>query len=165
MDRTKITETLLNFHCPRFEELPEMDLYLEQVLTLVNTRLMPILAEPVTGAMITNYVKNGAVPSPNKKKYTREHLVYIIVTSILKPVIPIQQIGRFFNIQKKTYPVEVAYDYFCTEYENAIKSTFLFTGEAMPRIETKLTDETILLRAVVLSAVNRLYAEKLYFNI
>lgn len=163
MERKEKIEAVLKFHCPRYEELPNMDLYLEQVLNFVNQSLEPIQSEPVTGAMISNYAKNKATPAPVKKKYTRDHLVYIIVSTLLKQVFTLQQISHFFEIQKKTYPLSVAYNYFCNEYENALESTFCFTGEAMPRIETRLTDQTILVRAVVLSAANRVYVEKTYF--
>lgn len=163
MERKEKIEAVLKFHCPRYEELPNMDLYLEQVLNFVNQSLEPIQSEPVTGAMISNYAKNKATPAPVKKKYTRDHLVYIIVSTLLKQVFTLQQISHFFEIQKETYPLSVAYNYFCNEYENALESTFCFTGEAMPRIETRLTDQTILVRAVVLSAANRVYVEKTYF--
>lgn len=163
MDRSQIVKSVLNFHCPRYEELPGMELYLDQMLTFANAALSPILSESVTGAMINNYVKNKSIPSAVKKRYNREHMAYLIVTTLLKQVFTLQQIAVFLEIQRETYPLEVAYNYFCSEYENALESTFRFTGEAMPRIETKLTDQTILVRAVVLSAANRVYAEKMYF--
>lgn len=162
MDREQSIEAAKAFRCPRYEELPDMGLYLEQVLTLLNTALAPIQSEPLTGAMISNYVKNKAVPAPLKKRYYREHLAYLLVTCLLKQVFTVQQIARFYEIQKDTYPLDVAYDYFCTEYENALRSAFLFTGEAMPCIETRRTEQTILIRSMVLSAANRVYAEKVY---
>lgn len=163
MDRNRIKENILGVRCPRYAELPNMDLYLDQVLVLVNSALGALLAEPVTGAMISNYVKNGDMPAAVKKKYTRDHVAYLIVTTLLKQVFTLQHIARFFEIQRETYPLEVAYDYFCNEYENALVNTFSFSGEAMPRLETRLTDQTILVRAVVLAAANRVYAEKMYF--
>lgn len=163
MEREQAIAAARRFHCPRYEELPELELYLTQVLTLVNSILAPISQEPVTGAMINNYVKNKAIPAPIRKKYTRDHLVYLIVTCLLKQVFSVQQIAKLFEIQVKTYPLPVAYDYFCQEYENALEAAFHFTGEAMPCIETDRTEQTILVRAVVLAATNRVYAEKVYF--
>lgn len=164
MNKTEIIERVLRFHCPRYDELPSMDLYLDQVVSYVCAALAPIQSEAPTGAMLSNYVKNGALPAPVRKKYSREHIAYLIVTTLLKQVFSLQQISRFFEIQRTTYPLAIAYDYFCSEFENALNATFCFTGEAMPRIETKLTDQTILVRAVVLAAANRVYAEKLYFS-
>ena len=163
LDREQSIAAAIAFRCPRYQELPDMGLYLEQVLNLINSALSPIQSEPLTGAMISNYVKNKAIPAPEKKKYSRDHLAYLIVTCLMKQVFTVQQIARFFEIQRSTYPLEKAYDYFCAEYENALNSAFCFTGQAMPCIETKRTEQTILVRSIVLAAANRVYAEKTYF--
>lgn len=152
-------EPILNFHCPRYKELSDMGLYLEQMLGVVNDKLSPLGMEPITGAMVSNYIKNKAIPSPVKKKYHRDHLCHIFAVCILKQVFSVQQIADFFEIQGKTYPLETAYNYFCAEFENALKEAFLFTGQALPIIETKRTPETVLVRAVVLSVSNRIYAD------
>ncbi len=163
MERENRIQAAVSFRCPRYDQIPDMELYLDQVLSYLNSTLSPVAGEKCTGAMISNYVKNRTMPSPVRKKYTRDHMAYLIVTTLLKQVFTLQQIARFFEIQRETYPLPVAYDYFCTEYENAVRAAFEFTGEAMPRVETKKTEQTILVRAVVLAAVNRVYAEKVYF--
>lgn len=160
MERTEAIAAAGSFRCPRYEELPEMELYLEQLLGVVNGALRDIMDEPMTGAMISNYVKNGAMPAPVKKRYGREHLCYAIVIGILKPVFTVQQIARFFEVQRENYSLDTAYDYFCTELENALKEAFSFTGRALPCVETKRTEQTILCRAIVLAAANRVYAVK-----
>lgn len=165
MIREEAIQKARNFHCPRYSELPDMGLYLEQVISIVTQALLPISTEGndiITGAMISNYIKNNALSAPIKKKYTREHLCYMIVLGILKQVFTLQQISIFFTLQKQTYDLQEAYDYFCTEFENALKEAFDFTGQPLPSIETKRTDQTILVRAMVLSAANRVYVEKVY---
>lgn len=152
------------FRCPRYEELPDISLYLDQVLTTVNQALAPLACEAVTGAVISNYVKNGAVPPPEKKKYRRDHLVYILVITILKKIFTIQQVARFFEIQQKTYPLPVAYNFFCSELENALKEAFDFTGMPLPVIETVRTPQTILVRSVVLSVANKVYVEQKFLS-
>lgn len=153
-------DAIIRLHIPRYRELPDIGFYLEQMLNLVNETLEPLGSEPITGAMISNYIKNKAVPAPEKKKYYREHLAHIFVTCILKQVFSVQQIAAFFDVQKASYPLGTAYDYFCAELENALREAFLFTGQALPAIETRRTDETILMRALVLAVSNRIYAEK-----
>ena len=63
---------------PRWEELPDMDLYMDQVVTLLNEYLKPFHAKDqekmVTSTMINNYVKHGIVSPPVKKKYTKNHV-------------------------------------------------------------------------------------------
>ncbi|MCI6732596.1 MAG: DUF1836 domain-containing protein [Lachnospiraceae bacterium] len=152
------------FHCPSYHDLPDIGLYLEQVLGIINQSLQLISPEPTTGAMISNYIKAGVIPAPVKKRYYRKHLCYIIITTLLKPIFSLQQIAGFFELQKKTYPHEVAYTFFCHEFENALKEAFFFTGKPLPSIETKRTNETILVRSMVLAAVNRVYVEKQFQN-
>ena len=58
------------YHLPRFEDLPELDLYRDQLLTLVDKYIEPIWLEDspvVTTSMVNNYVKNGLLPHPEKK--------------------------------------------------------------------------------------------------
>ena len=151
----------LSFHCPRYSELPDYGLYLDQVLGLLNSALAPISSDPITGAMVSNFIKNKNIPSPERKKYGREHLCYLVVTAILKQMFSLQQIAAFFEIQRQTYSLEVAYNYFCDELENALQEAFCFTGNALPSIETQRTEQTILIRSIVLAAANRIYVAKI----
>ena len=81
---------ILSFHCPRYEELPDLDIYMDQVLQLINRYLAIIqdyTNEPImTKTMINNYVKHGIVHAPRKRKYTKEHLAYLIVIGFMKQV-------------------------------------------------------------------------------
>ncbi len=157
------TEDLLAFKCPGFESLPDMGLYLEQALSVVNQAMEPILSEPITKPMMNNYVKMGVVPPAIKKRYYREHLAYAIAMAIFKPVFTVDQVARFYAVQKSTYPLDVAYDYVCREFENALHEAFAFTGKPLPSFETKRTEQTVLVRAMVLSAANHVFAEH-YLN-
>lgn len=64
-------ESLWSFHLPRWEELPELDLYMDQVITLVDHYLSPVIHSDkhtlLTASMVNNYVKNGMIPPPKKK--------------------------------------------------------------------------------------------------
>lgn len=145
---------------PKYEHLPNIGLYQEQVLNIVNQILSDICPEPLTRPMINNYIKNGALPAPVKKKYYRDHICYLLVIGSLKQVFTIQQLTSLFHVQKDTYNIGVAYDYYCIEYENALREAFHFTGNALPSLETARTRETILLRSMVLTAANRIFVEK-----
>ena len=84
------------FHCPRWEELPDMDLYMDQVVTLLNEYLKPFHAKDqekmVTSTMINNYVKHGIVSPPVKKKYSREHILLLIFIYYYKGILSISDI-------------------------------------------------------------------------
>ena len=152
-------EELLAFECPRFDDLPEMGLYLEQALAVVNQAMAPILTEPITKPMMSNYVKMGVVPPAVRKRYYREHLAYAIAMAIFKPVFTVEQVAQFYGVQKSTYPLDTAYNYVCREFENALHEAFAFTGDPLPSLETKRTRQTVLVRAMVLSAANHVFAE------
>ena len=68
-------KSLADFHLPRWQQLPSMPLYLEQVLALLEEWLGPYLGKEdgtiLTKTMINNYVKHGYVEKPDKKKYQR----------------------------------------------------------------------------------------------
>ena len=81
-----------NLHIPRWEELPNIDLYLDQVVTLVNTSLEPLTnlninssreASTLTKTMINNYVKGNLIDAPYKKKYSKTQLAKLFVICIL----------------------------------------------------------------------------------
>lgn len=160
MDGALKHPSLPNLSFPRYQEIPDYGLYLEQVLGIVNDILMDICGEPITRAMVNNWIKLKALPSPVRKKYYRDHICYFLVLGSLKQVFTVQQIGTFFEIQRRTYPIESAYNFFCTEFENSVKEAFEFTGNALPIVETKRTEETILTRSMVLAAANRIYVDK-----
>lgn len=116
--------TLTAFHCPRWEELPDMDLYMDQVITLLNTYLQEFCVKqqgkPITSTMINNYVKHGIVTPPIKKRYTRKHVAYLIVVCILKTVFRMDEISGLITVQMDMYPQDQAYNYFCAELESCL---------------------------------------------
>ena len=116
------------FHCPRWEELPEMDLYMDQVVTLLNGYLKPFCVpeqgKPITSTMINNYVKHGIVSAPKKKRYTRQHLAYLIVVFILKTVFTLDEISNLLRAQMGEYPQDQAYNYFCVELESSLRCIY-----------------------------------------
>lgn len=146
-----------DFRLPRYEELPDFGLYLEQALEVLNSALAPLALDPISKPMMSNYVKHGAVPPAQKKRYYRENLCYALATGVLRQSFTVEQVGEFFHIQRDTYPLEVAYDFFCTEFENALREAFYFTGNALPTVETLRTDQTVFVRAMVLAAANNIF--------
>ena len=152
-------ERILSFHCPRYGELPSIELYLDQVIRVINDALAIFAADDgeklITGAMINNYVKQKVVPPPRRKLYDRSQLTRLLVVAILKQVFAIPEISRLFEVQQATYPLEKAYDFFCAELENALRATFDRESGDMPSLESKRTAQTELLRSMVLAVANK----------
>ena len=90
---------LNRYHLPAWEEIPDIGLYMEQVVTLLRgylDYLPPELKEEeaVTAAAINNYVRTRAMPGPVKKRYYRLHLAYLIMICTLKQGLGISLVQR-----------------------------------------------------------------------
>ena len=90
------------FSYPKWEEIPNIDLYLDQVLLYVNKVCSPIsisLAKEkgLTASMVNNYVKHGYISKPEKKKYQRKQIARLIAITTLKSVFSIQEIAQTLN--------------------------------------------------------------------
>lgn len=100
---------------PKRSELPTIDLYLDQVLLYVNQLDSSSIVDDdkgLTAAMINNYVKNGHLDKPIKKKYSRRQLARLIVITCLKNVFAIQEISKTISSLTKDGDSEAMYDNF-----------------------------------------------------
>ncbi|MEG2800210.1 MAG: DUF1836 domain-containing protein [Erysipelotrichaceae bacterium] len=115
-----------DYHLPRYQELPSIDIYSDQLITYLKETLEPLQIDKkdslITTAMINNYVKCGLIPSTIKKKYNRRHIAYLIVICVFKQIYPIPKIVKMISVQKELFETELAYNYFCTELENALQT-------------------------------------------
>ena len=157
-------EEIINFHCPRFNELPDIDLYMDQILQLLDMHLYmfnePGEARVMTKTMINNYVKHGLIIAPVKKKYTRYHIAYLSVVSFLKKVYSMQEISNLLQFQMISYPFEKAYNYFCDELEACLKATF--SNEPIVHHPAANHDEfeVYLLQYAIQATVYKIYVQK-----
>lgn len=79
------------------EDIPNIDLYMDQVTTFMDSRLRATLRNPgedkvLTKTMINNYAKNDLLPPPVKKKYSREHVLLLLFIYYYKGVMSINDI-------------------------------------------------------------------------
>lgn len=78
------------------EDVPNIDLYMDQVLTFLDSKLKSVVRQqedrPLTKTMINNYAKNDLLPPPVKKKYSKEHVLLLIFIYYYKGVIPMNEI-------------------------------------------------------------------------
>ena len=87
------TEKLYSRTIPLWNELPELDLYMDQIIVLMEKYLGSNSEDKlITPSMINNYVKLGIIPPPIKKKYSKTHIAYLIIICSLKQVMPIADI-------------------------------------------------------------------------
>ena len=79
------------------EDIPAIELYMDQVTTFMDKRLAKNRRrdedKTLTKTMINNYTKNELLPPPNKKRYSKEHIILLIYIYYLKNVISISDIN------------------------------------------------------------------------
>ena len=103
------------FTYPTWEQLPDLDLYLDQVLLYVNKTCAPVLSSSdkgLTAAMINNYVKHGYIEKPEKKKYQRHQVARLIAITTLKTVFSIQEISSTLNVLQKEASSDLLFNSF-----------------------------------------------------
>lgn len=166
-----IAKKLANYRLPRFEDLIKFDIFMNQLIAILDEYLsiflVPDEAKYLTPSMINNYVFKQVVEPPVQKKYSKYHIVYLLVIGILKQVMSLSDITTLLQMQTKQYTIETAYDYFCTELEKAMH--VVFEERDFAQIErtqpTKTTPLTKTVRSAVLAFANHIYVKQsIYFN-
>lgn len=152
------------FHIPRWNELPNIDLYMDQVLNYIENSLKDYIKSDekfLTKTMINNYVKHGILQPPINKKYNKLHIAELFAICILKQVYSISEIKELISLALKTNSAENSYNKFCDYLTDSLISTFNGTEYSN---SSNYTPEQYLLKNVVQSFVNKLYAQIMYLN-
>ena len=90
-------EDLSKRSLPAWEELPDLALYMDQVLSLTARYLPGGADKALTAAMVNNYVKQKVLPPPVSKRYDRRHIAALLMLCNLKSIMPIADIQRLFQ--------------------------------------------------------------------
>ena len=89
------------------EDLPNINLYMDQVTTFMESQLSSTKRYPedkiLTKTMINNYAKNKLLPPPEKKRYTREHLLMLIFIYYFKNILSIGDIQTLLQPVTEKY--------------------------------------------------------------
>lgn len=96
---TQWDDKIRNYSLPDWEQLPVIDLYMDQVLSLIEQYLsiyyeMNDNKKFITASMINNYVKLNIIPAPVKKKYSKEHIAYLLIVCTLKQTLDMATIKK-----------------------------------------------------------------------
>ncbi len=85
----------------RPESIPNIDLYMDQITSFMDVQLADSKRHPddklLTKTMINNYTKNDLLPPPEKKKYSKEHLLTLIFIYYMKNILSISDIQTILN--------------------------------------------------------------------
>lgn len=158
-------DDLMKYHCPRWNELPQIDLYIDQVICVLQDNLSIFSKDKgtpiITASMINNYVKQGIIDAPIKKKYNRQQISHLFVICILKRLMSISEIDDSIRTIKKICTVEDGYNKFCKELENALKKAFNPELEIENNNKEEDTREYETLKAMVTAFANCILVDRL----
>lgn len=156
-------EDILNFHCPRWNELPEIELYIDQVIYILENNLAIFNKDSknpiITASMINNYVKQHVLKPPVKKKYDRSHLSYLFVICIFKRLLSLAEIRESITMMRKIFSVNEGYNIFCEELEKALKHAF--APDKYPPSNNTDVQEIAATRAIVTAFANSVLADRI----
>lgn len=90
------------------DEMPNIDLYMDQLTTFMDERLKKTTRHPesdkiLTKTMINNYAKNDLLPPPIRKKYSKDHLILLIFIYYLKSILSINDIQTLLQPLKERF--------------------------------------------------------------
>lgn len=164
---------MLDYELPDWEGLPDLELYMDQVVALI-TRYLEILPRAgatdgvITPSAVNNYVRMRVMPAPVRKKYTRVHLAYLVLICLLKQTLTLAEIQVILPVDLPESEVRTIYDGFVSRLHDTSR---LFIDQVKVEAQGVLepgntvapaeTAEGLMLTTAVSSVLNRLLATRL----
>ena len=159
------------YQLPTWEELPDLELYMDQVVALVG-RYLALLAkdqaeEPVlTPSAVNNYVRMKIMPAPVKKRYSRIHLAYLIAICFLKQSMPMVSIQKVFPMGLEDGQVQSLYtsiaQIFCQTTSKFSQIALTLSGNILQtRPASAFTENELILSCAVSATLYKLLTEQL----
>ena len=103
-----VGKILAGFSVTEADDIPKIDLYMDQVLTFLSERLRRTVRKSeadklLTKTMINNYVKNKVLIPPVKKKYGRDHILLLMLIYYMKSFLAIDDIRKIVEPVSEKY--------------------------------------------------------------
>lgn len=150
---TEIKEILDHKRPDQWKQLPDIELYKDQVLSYME-RQQVLQGENgrLTGPMVNNYIKSGLLPRPHGKKYKKEHLATLTAIAALKQVLTVEETDSLLKQQPNIQDTESFYEDYLRILDNAL-------GQRSKELDLALSKDQLAAFALQL-AINS-YTEKL----
>lgn len=160
------------YRLPKWEEIPDFGLYMDQVITLLTQHLDYLPREDkgdslVTPTAINNYVRLKIMPAPEKKRYRRVHLAYLLMICTLKQTMTIAQIQKIIPVGLDEQAVKSLYSNYVARHASMGRNFIeMVRAGARPVLDAdNHTEDTpvenMVSGLVLLSGYCRLLAEKI----
>ncbi len=120
MQMREYCESISSHRLPKWNEISDIGLYIDQVLYLIQQYIGPYVPqeELLTASMINNYVKTDVLPASVKKKYSREHIARLMFICLMKRQLSIPTISAIMNERISHFGIEHFYNSFTEMYES-----------------------------------------------
>ncbi len=162
---------LNHYKLPAWKELPDIGLYMDQVIALLGQYLDFIPVEdqsdrPVTPTTINNYVRLRVMPAPEKRKYYRIHIAYLIMIFTLKQGVSISYLRQLLPDETDEETVRSFYTAYVARLQYVAN---FFTAQTRasvkdildPQREGDASVEDIIIQTILTAGLSRIMAEKL----
>ena len=107
-----------------WDALPDIGLYMDQLISYMPRQLIHYgEGEALTSAMVNNYIKDGALPRADGKRYSRTHLAYLTAICALKQVLSVKDAGALMAAAREGREPEGLYELFRQELDRALDVT------------------------------------------
>ena len=163
----KINE-LENINLPSWDSLPNDGIYKEELLRYLNEILSPLhVVEKnlISSSMVNNYVKLGYIDRPEKKKYYRSSIAQLVVISIFKQVISIEDLAKGIDIEMSTFGLKDVYENFENIFNQARKAILTSEKVNAVNISFDYTDHhDKVLSYLAISLFTKLYTQLVIDN-
>ena len=98
----ELLDEVLQWSLVELSDIPKIPLYMEQITSFFDEMLSGARRNDadkiLTKTMINNYTKEGTLPRPNGKKYSREHMIKLVYIFMLKQMLSLQDVKRLFDL-------------------------------------------------------------------
>ena len=107
-----------------WEAFPDIGLYMDQLISYMPRQLIHYgEGESLTSAIVNNYIKDGAMPRAEGKRYSRTHLAYLTALCALKQVLSVKDAGLLLAAASEGRPPQKLYEQFREELDRALDVT------------------------------------------
>ena len=163
---------ITDYHLPEWNAIPDLGLYMDQVIVLLEQYLSFIPAPTgtkerfVTSSTINNYVRLKIMPAPVKRKYHRVHIAYLIMILTMKQSISISDVQKVIPPGSSEAEVRAVYE----NYSEKFRRLALFFNQQVqsgaegihtPGQNSDNTVELLVIESALIAGFSKILAEKL----
>lgn len=152
--------TIGEYRFPTYNEIPNVGLYLEQTAKYINEYLEPLMDTPVTGSMVSNYVKKKLIKSPIKKQYYRDQIAKLLIIATLKSVIALDKVNLVLSLFDDER-MEELYSGFCKVFSSNLSTIFGLEDKA----ESPTYEGNNLMHSIIATVVHKIYIDKMILSL